>query len=184
MAGNCRRITGGDYQSFCHYRQWLLGQGDCENFRYHLEMGLRFYPPGTTGFVDVRDVARMSIQLMESDFHSIRVIANADNWNYHKFFSKIAEALGKKPPTIAANAFMSALAWRADWLRAKLTGGHHVITKSRVHTTQCSHSFNNNRSTELLDFTYTELWKRRLKKLENSLSACQQNGKAVDFLMI
>ena len=119
--------------------------------------GLRFYPPGTTGFVDVRDIARMSIRLMESELHNIRVIANADNWNYKQFFSVVARAMDKKPPTIAANPLMSALVWRADWLRAKLTGGDHVITRSRVQQTACSYFYDNKRSKELLSFQYRPL---------------------------
>jgi dihydroflavonol-4-reductase len=118
--------------------------------------GLRFYPPGKTGFVDVRDVAKMCIQLMESELKEVRVIANAVDWTYLQFFKAVATAIGKKPPTIPANALMSALAWRLDWLRAKLTGGHHVITKSRVMTTSCSYAFDNSLSKDLLGFEYRD----------------------------
>jgi len=41
--------------------------------------GLKFYPQGTTGFVDVRDVARLMIIMMESETLSERVLANGDN---------------------------------------------------------------------------------------------------------
>ena len=145
--------------------------------------GLGFYPPGTTGFVDVRDVAAMSIQLMESDLHSVRVIANTDNWSYLRFFSQVAEALGKKPPGIAANSFMSSLAWRADWLRAKITGGHHVITKSRVQQTSCIYHYDNKRSTELLRFVYKPL-EETIRETGKQFLACQENGKGVDYLPI
>ena len=116
--------------------------------------GLKFYPPGTTGFVDVRDVAQMCLQLMEGDYQDLRVIANADNLNYKTFFGMVAKALGKKPPSIAATPLMSALAWRLDWLRAKLTGGHHVITKTRVQQTSCTYHYNNTLSKTLLGFKY------------------------------
>lgn len=121
-----------------------------------LSKGLRFYPPGSTGFVDVRDVAEMSIQLMESELQEIRVIANAANWDYLRFFTEVATSIDKNPPGIPTNPLMSALAWRLDWLRAKLTGGHHVITKSRVKTTSCSYSFDNSRSKKLLSFKYRD----------------------------
>lgn len=121
-----------------------------------LSKGLRFYPPGSTGFVDVRDVAEMSLQLMESDLKEVRVIANAVNWSYLAFFTAVAKSVDKKPPSTPTNPLMSALAWRADWLRAKLTGGHHVITKSRIKTTSCSYSFDNSKSIELLDFKYRD----------------------------
>ena len=119
-----------------------------------ISKGLAFYPPGTTGFVDVRDVANMCMQLMEGEHQNVRVIANASNLNYQTFFSKVAQSVGKKPPHIATNSLMSALAWRADWLRAKLTGGHHIITKSRIQQTSCSYYYNNQQSIDLLGFQY------------------------------
>lgn len=146
-----------------------------------LSKGLRFYPPGMTGFVDVRDVAKMSHQLMESDLNEVRIIANAVNWSYLDFFSAVATSIGKKPPSIPTNALMSALAWRADWLRAKLTGGHHVITKSRIKTTSCSYSFDNKRSKELLNFDYRDFGET-IKETGKQFSESKLSGKEMAFL--
>ncbi len=142
-----------------------------------LSKGLRFYPPGKTGFVDVRDVARMSIQLMESDLQEIRVIANAVDWTYLDFFTAVAKSIDKKPPTIPTNALMSALAWRADWLRSKLTGGHHVITKSRVKTTSCSYTFENKKSKELLGFVYRDFGETLQETGKQFLTAKEEGAK-------
>lgn len=122
-----------------------------------VQQGLPFYPVGTTGFVDVRDVARMSIQLMESDISNQRVIANAADLTYKNLFTSIANLLDKKPPGIKATPFLSGLAWRSDWLRSKLTGSQHIITKSRALLTSCSFSFDNSLSKDLLNFEYTPI---------------------------
>ncbi len=120
-----------------------------------VQQGLPVYPVGSTGFVDVRDVARMSIQLMESDISDQRVIANAVDMSYQDFFTTVANLLNKKPPGIKATPFLSGMAWRADWLRSKLTGSEHIVTKSRALLTSCSFSFDNALSKELLGFEYT-----------------------------
>ncbi|MFK7807788.1 MAG: NAD-dependent epimerase/dehydratase family protein [Saprospiraceae bacterium] len=148
-----------------------------------LSKGLRFYPPGSTGFVDVRDAAKMSIQLMESELKEIRVIANAVNWGYLRFFTEVAKSINKKPPGIPTNPLMSALAWRLDWLRAKITGGHHVITKSRVKTTSCSYSFDNSRSKELLNFEYRD-FSETIKETGVQFLESKQNEKQAKVLTI
>jgi len=148
-----------------------------------LSKGLKFYPPGKTGFVDVRDVAKMSIQLMESELKEVRVIANALDSSYLDFFTAVAKSIDKKPPSIPTNALISALAWRADWLRAKLTGGHHVITKSRVKTTSCSYSFDNSRSKELLGFEYRN-FEDTISETGAQFLNCKKAGKEVDFLAL
>jgi len=56
--------------------------------------GLKFYPPGKNGFVDVRDVARAMILLMESDIRNERFILNAENLEYKKLLGMMAVARG------------------------------------------------------------------------------------------
>jgi dihydroflavonol-4-reductase len=146
-----------------------------------LSKGLRFYPPGKTGFVDVRDVVKMSIQLMESDLKEVRVIANAVDWSYLEFFTNVATSIDKTPPNIPTNALMSALVWRADWLRAKLTGGHHVITKSRIKTTSCSYTFDNSRSKDLLGFVYRD-FEETLREAGKQFLEARKDGKGSSFL--
>jgi len=155
----------------------IWGQGTTGLFD-KVHQGLPFYPIGSTGFVDVRDVARMSIQLMESDISNQRVIANAVDLTYQNFFTTIAHLLNKKPPGIKATPFLSGLAWRADWLRSKLTGSQHIVTKSRALLTACSFSFDNGLSKELLGFEYTpieetleETARQYLESLENGAGA-------------
>ncbi len=139
--------------------------------------GLRFYPSGTTGFVDVRDVAQLCLQLMESDIRDIRLIANAADWSFRDFFTAVANAMGKKPPGIAATPLINAIAWRADWLRAKLTGGQHIITKSRLKHTAGAYYYNNQRSKDLLGFAYRPL-EDAIAETSAQFVASRKNGEA------
>jgi len=91
--------------------------------------GLKFYTHGITGYVDVRDVVKAMIVLMDSEISGERFILNSENLSYKEIFGMIAQALNKPAPNISANRFMTGLAWRLDYLKSKLTGATHRITK-------------------------------------------------------
>ena len=91
--------------------------------------GLKFYTEGTTGFVDVRDVARFMIQLMESDINGERYILNGDNLTFKTVFTEIAQSIQKAPPSIKVNQFIQGVAWRLGWIYSKITGKAPMVTK-------------------------------------------------------
>jgi len=90
--------------------------------------GLKFYTPGISGYVDVRDVAGMMMNLMESDISGERFILDAGSMPFRKVAERIAEALETTPPAIEATPLMGNMAAGADWLRSKLTGKKRMIT--------------------------------------------------------
>ncbi|RYE28689.1 MAG: NAD-dependent epimerase/dehydratase family protein, partial [Sphingobacteriaceae bacterium] len=49
--------------------------------------GLKFYTSGSCGLVDVEDVAKTMILLMESQISNERFIINAENWSYKTLFT-------------------------------------------------------------------------------------------------
>ena len=67
--------------------------------------GLRFYTTGSTGFVDVRDVATAISMLMQSDITNERYVLNAANATYQSFFNQVADALHVKRPDIKTTPF-------------------------------------------------------------------------------
>jgi len=91
--------------------------------------GLKFYTDGTTGFVDVRDVSKAMILLMESEIHSERFIINAENLNFKKIFDWTAEGLGKSKPYIYAYDWIRSIAWRGEALKSFLFNTKPFITK-------------------------------------------------------
>jgi nucleoside-diphosphate-sugar epimerase len=91
--------------------------------------GLKFYTDGTTGFVDVRDVSKAMILLMESEIHSERFIINAENLSFKKIFDWAAEGLGKSKPNIYAYGWIRSIAWRGEALKSFLFNTKPFITK-------------------------------------------------------
>src|SRR5690606_18768143 len=96
--------------------------------------GLPFYTLGRNGFVDVRDVSRSMIDLMDSDIRNERFIINGENLVFRDFFNMMADALGKKRPTIYARLWMSAIVWRLLAAMSWITGITPTITKESVST--------------------------------------------------
>jgi dihydroflavonol-4-reductase len=108
--------------------------------------GLRFYTEGGTGYVDVRDVVRFMVLLMESPIQSERFILSAEDKMYKKAFEEIAQVLEKKPATIAVTPFLRALAWRVEWLKSRFTGKSPLITKETARISAKVFYFNNQKS--------------------------------------
>jgi dihydroflavonol-4-reductase len=116
--------------------------------------GLRFYPGGGTGFVDVRDVVRAMTGLMEGSFQGERFTVSSENLPYRQVLGMIARELGKKPPRFHASAFMTELAWRGDWLLSSLTGKKRIITRDMSRSGKHSALFSNRKISDALGMEF------------------------------
>jgi len=74
--------------------------------------GFKFYTLGSSGFVDVEDVAKCMIALMNSKISNERFIISAENQDYKSLTAEIAERFGIKAPSSLAKPWMMELAWR------------------------------------------------------------------------
>ena len=117
-----------------------------------------FYPAGTSGFVDVRDVARMMIFLMEQSISSQRFIANADNLTYRSLLDQLAVQLNKKKPKYAVNALIRELSWRLEWIRTQFSSSYNpLLTKETARNASRSYFYHNEKSLDQLHFQYTPI---------------------------
>jgi len=64
-----------------------------------VERGHKYYPMGSNGMVDVRDVAQAAILALNNDVVNEKFLLNAENISYHKMFSTIAENIDATIPT-------------------------------------------------------------------------------------
>ncbi len=139
----------------------IIGPGDLEKSSgrmiQSIRKGLKFYPTGANSFIDVRDVAKLMIALMESEIKNERFILAAENLEYKKVFELIAAALNKPAPSIRATALMSALAWRAAWLAGLLTNSNPFITRETAMTGQQRNVYSNKKVKEKLNWNFIPL---------------------------
>ncbi|MEM7105085.1 MAG: SDR family NAD(P)-dependent oxidoreductase [Bacteroidota bacterium] len=115
---------------------WSVGTSTFFNSIYK---GLKFFPQGRTGFVDVRDVAQIMIQLMNSDISGKRFIVNGHNIHYKTLLDEIAKSMNKKSPSIKVNPLLREVAWRVEALRTSILGGKPMVTRETALVS--SHSF-------------------------------------------
>ncbi len=126
---------------------WDSGSGRIFSTVYQ---GLKYYPSGATGFVDVRDVARMMIELAESDISGQRFILNGANLSWKEILDKIANELNTTGPSIAATPFLQSLYWRLESVKSLLSGNPPLATKETMKTSALSFQYNSNAIQEKL----------------------------------
>ncbi|GAF04784.1 NAD-dependent epimerase/dehydratase family protein [Saccharicrinis fermentans] len=119
--------------------------------------GLRFYTPGGTGFVDVRDVVAAMIKLVESPVKNERFILNGANLSYQSFFTQVANGLQVKLPRFKANKRLVALAWRFEKLRNILFGAEPLITKDSARTSLKTTKYSGSLISKFVAFEYTPI---------------------------
>ena len=116
--------------------------------------GLKYYTDGVNGYVDVRDVAKSIILLMESDIANSRFIVSSENIDYLKLFSMIADGLGKNKPSVKANLLMGGLAWRVEKVRSFFTGEKPLISKETANTAFQKYYYSNEKIKKTLGFEF------------------------------
>ena len=105
---------------------WNAGSGKLFSQVYN---GFKYYTEGITGFVSVQDVVKPMIQLMNSDVKNEHFILVAENKSFKEIFFLIADAFGKKRPSIKVKSWQTAIFWRVSWLFSKLTAKAPFLSK-------------------------------------------------------
>ena len=119
--------------------------------------GLKFYPPGKNGFVDVRDVVKAMILLMKSDIRNERFILSVESIEYKRLFDLIAAAMGKPAPHLKVSPMLSGLAWRVEKLRSMITGVKPLITRETARTAVQQYEYSNEKIKKTLGFEFTPI---------------------------
>lgn len=139
----------------------ILGSGNWKSGSSSLfstiNKGLKFYTKGITGFVDVVDVVSIMILLMKSEVHSERFIVNSENSSYYELFNLIAKSLNKKAPSIYANKYLTAFAWRFEYLKSILTSKQPVITSNSARTSHKTLVYSNKKILDVLDYNFVKI---------------------------
>ena len=129
-----------------------------------------WYVPGVNGFVDVEDVARAAVLLMESNINEERYILNSDNWSFKKLQNSIADGLRKKHPSRKASPFLMSLAWKLEKIKTILTGEKPLLTKESVKVAISETYFENDKVLKALPgFSFTPLEQTIQKACEKYL---------------
>ena len=141
--------------TFLGFGDW--NTGSCAIFKNVYEE-FKWYAPGINGFVDVQDVARAAIALMESGISEQRFIINSENWAFKRLQDTIAIHMGRKKPTRETSPALLDLAWRSEKLKSFFTGRRPLLTRDSAKVAVSKTYFENQKLLDALpDFSYTPL---------------------------
>ena len=136
----------------------ILGPGDWKKGSSQMFekvwRGLKFYSSGSTGYIDVLDVAKCVVKLLEKEIINERFILNAENIKYRDIFDSIAENLNKPKPHIKVSPLIKEIAWRIEWLMSLITNKSPLITKETANTAMKNKSFSNEKIIKALDYKF------------------------------
>lgn len=121
--------------------------------------GMHYYVNGITGYIDVWDVVNSMITLVNSPIKNEGFIVVAEHLSFKEFQTKVAKALGVKPPQKEAKPWLLAIAWRLDWLYAKLFGKRRSLSKQLAKTAVSITKYDNSKIKNATGITFTSITK-------------------------
>ncbi len=121
--------------------------------------GLKYYTKGITGYVDVRDVSRSMIDLMESELVNERFILNSENRSFEFIFKTISKHLGIAGPTKYASKKMTEIAWRLAYLKKIFLFKPAGFTKENARSAHNIKYYSNQKVKEALGFQFIPIEK-------------------------
>lgn len=119
----------------------------------------RFYPAGSTGIVDVRDVARAVLLVLEQGLAGERLLLNGTNVSFRDLLTELGQEFGHAPPARLLPQWIARWGARLDSWRTRLFGGRALLTPETVLASYQHYRYDNSRSQEVLGLDYQPLAK-------------------------
>lgn len=119
--------------------------------------GMAYYTKGATGLVDVADVAKSMIALMDSKETAERYILSAENYHYKQFFGEIAAGYGLKAPNKEAKPWMLGIAWRAAKLASLFTRKPAALTSDAARSSLNESFYSNQKIKQTISIEFKRI---------------------------
>ncbi len=119
--------------------------------------GLKFYTEGSTGYVDVNDVAESVLQLLFSEIKNERFIVNGANLKYRDCFDRIALTFNKPKATIKVTPLLKEIAWRVEVVRAFFAAQKPLLTRETANSAMTSSTFDTSKIEKMINFQFTDM---------------------------
>ncbi|UCS94442.1 SDR family NAD(P)-dependent oxidoreductase [Echinicola marina] len=115
-----------------------------------------FYPLGDINYIDVRDAAKISLELFQKGHWGERFILNNKSTTYQMFFKEMAAVMEKKAPNIPIKDSMIPLASLLSKI-AGLFGKKGIVNKQTSRLAQQQIRFDNTKIKSVLNPQFSEL---------------------------
>lgn len=133
----------------------IIGSGNWNHSSGKLfkEMSNGFTFPGSTAYVDVRDVAKIAVELMEKSIFGQRFILTSEVVKYKHIADKVRKYFEKKPVKIISNSILNLLpvfSVTLGWMIPFLKLGN----RTNVETIKSDSKITNKKIRETLNYTF------------------------------
>lgn len=146
----------------------VLGASDKKNSGQiftRLQKGLKYYPTGSTGFVDVVDLVNIMIRLMsETQITGTNFLVNNINMTYRELFEQYAHLHKISPPDVPASRLLMGVAWRIQNVLRLLKLNKSKLTRDMVRSARKKNQYSNEKIVQTLDYTFKPI-KQTLEEL-------------------
>jgi nucleoside-diphosphate-sugar epimerase len=138
----------------------IIGEGNWNSGSGQLiiktHSGNKYYTSGSSGFVDVRDVALAAQRLTESNFKNERYILVSENKSYREVLDQIALALQKRKPKIhIKSGVLKAVSYLLKI--AHLFGSKRELSIAKVHSLIAQTTYSSDKVKKTIDFEFTPI---------------------------
>jgi nucleoside-diphosphate-sugar epimerase len=121
--------------------------------------GLKYTPILTTGFVDVFDVVKPMIALMESNHQKERYILVSESLPFNSVLNKIADALDKQPPKKTLTSWMVFMGWAVQSIGHTLFNTKKTISYDSIKGVFSKSIYSNNKLIDALNYSFKPIGK-------------------------
>lgn len=132
------------------------GKSSAAIYSYVLEEN-KFFPKGDLNYIDVRDAAKITRNLVEKQVWGERFILNAQSISFQEFFSEIAKVFGKKAPQFPIPDWLILIAATSGSILRAIGLSKSPVNKQTAMISQQKTYFDNAKIQSLLDYSYFPL---------------------------
>lgn len=115
---------------------------------------LPFYTNGSNGFIDVQDVAKICLLLMNGTQEDDRYILVNENLSFKTYFEAIAATLKVAPPSRALDPFLARIFITGDWLASVFTGRNRSISVENLKVAMEKFEYSNEKIKQNLHYSF------------------------------
>lgn len=119
--------------------------------------GMPFYTHGVNGYVDVKDVARAMIELVEQNKYGQRFVLAPHNMMMKTFLDETASLMNRKKPSLKVTPFLAKMAAGADFIKSLFTGKEPAITKETARTSLKQYHYSSDKIMREISFVFTPM---------------------------
>lgn len=119
--------------------------------------GASFFPLGSNGVVDVRDIAHATILALSPEVDGERFIISAENISFKTLLDTIAQNLNVRKPKYSLTPILSSIIWRVysilSWFQKKSP----LLTRETAKSMSVTSLYDNSKSKDILGLTYRDI---------------------------